>query len=71
MIDEINASSSKGMTVIIDSSGLKLTQRGDWLSTKWNVSRKGWIKMLEYKRMNVISLTIRNINLIKRNSEKS
>ncbi|MEM3844623.1 MAG: transposase [Candidatus Parvarchaeota archaeon] len=61
MIDEINAFSSKGTTVIIDSSGLKLTQRGDWLSTKWNVSRKGWIKMhvaIDADRMNVISLTI-------------
>ncbi|MEM3846775.1 MAG: hypothetical protein QXU98_13855 [Candidatus Parvarchaeota archaeon] len=45
MIDEINASSSKGMKVIIDLSGLKLTQRGDCFSKRWNVSRKGWIKM--------------------------
>ncbi|MEM4055590.1 MAG: transposase [Thermoplasmatales archaeon] len=44
MIDEINASFNK--TVIIDLSGLKLTQRGDCFSKRWNVSRKGWIKML-------------------------
>ena len=44
-MDEINRSSKEGMTVIIDSSGFKITERGDWLSSKWNMERKGWIKM--------------------------
>ena len=45
IMDEINRSSKEGMTVIIDSSGFKITERGDWLSSKWNMERKGWIKM--------------------------
>jgi hypothetical protein len=45
MIEEINGASREGMTVIIDSSGFKLTQRGDWLSTKWKAGRKGWLEM--------------------------
>ncbi len=49
------------MTVIIDSSGLKITDRGDWLSTKWKMKRKGWIKMhvaIDSDTMNVVSLRI-------------
>jgi hypothetical protein len=45
MIEEINKYSRDGMTAIIDSSGFKVTERGDWLSTKWKGKRKGWIKM--------------------------
>ena len=40
MIEEINGASRDGMTVIIGSSRLKVTQRGDWLSTKWKTRRK-------------------------------
>lgn len=61
MSDEINGSSREGMTVIIDSSGFKITQRGDWLASKWSKKRKGWIKMhvaIDAERMNVVSLTI-------------
>jgi hypothetical protein len=61
MIEEINGASRDGMTVVIDSSGLKITQRGAWLTTKWKTKRKGWIKIhvaIDADRMNVISLTI-------------
>ena len=65
MMDEINRASREGMTVIIDSSGFKITERGDWLSSKWNRKRKGWIKMhiaIDAERMNVVSLTITDQN---------
>lgn len=61
MINEINGSARDGMTVIIDSSGLKITERGDWLSSKWNKKRKGWIKIhvaIDCDTMNVVSLTV-------------
>ncbi len=61
MIEEINGSSRDGMTVIIDSSGLKITQRGDWLTNKWHTKRKGWLKIhvaIDAERMNVVSLTV-------------
>ena len=64
MIEEINGSTSDGMTLIIDPSGFKITQRGDWLSTKWPHRRKGWIKMhiaIDAERMNVVSLTITDL----------
>ena len=55
IIEEINGASREGMTVVIDPSGLKITQGGDWLTAKWKTGRKGWIKM------NVVSLTITDL----------
>jgi hypothetical protein len=34
MLDEINHASRELMTVPVDSSGFKITERGDWLSNK-------------------------------------
>ncbi len=34
MMEEINGAARDRMTVIINSSGFKITQRGDWLSNK-------------------------------------
>ena len=65
MIEEMNREVRDGMTVVIDSSGFKITERGDWLSSKWNHKRKGWIKMhiaIDAERMNVVSLTITKEN---------
>ena len=65
MIEEINGAPKEGMTLIIDSSGFKMTQRGDWLSTKWPHRRKGWLKMhvaIDAERMNVVSLTITDLH---------
>ena len=56
-----NFHGTSGITVIIDSSGFKITERGDLLSTKWKGKRKGWIKMhiaIDSRSMNVVSLTI-------------
>ena len=61
MIDEINGAAREGMTVIIDSSGFKITQRGDWLSNRWGTRRKGWIKMhvaIDGDTMNIVSFSI-------------
>ena len=65
MLGEINGASREGMTVIIDSSGFKITQREDWLASKWSKKRKGWIKMhiaINGDSMNVVSLTVTKEN---------
>ena len=65
MVEEINGEAKEGMTVVIDSSGFKITERGDWLSSKWNGKRSGWIKMhiaIDGNSMNVVSLTITDEN---------
>ena len=61
IMDEINKDARYGITVIIDSSGFKITDRGDWLSSKWNRKRKGWIKMhvaIDADKTNIVSLSI-------------
>ena len=61
IMEEINKDARDGITVIIDSSGFKITDRGDWLSSKWNRKRKGWIKMhvaIDGDTMNIVSLSI-------------
>jgi hypothetical protein len=57
-MNEIRRASREGMMVIIDSSGFKITERGDLLSSKWNRKRKRWIRMhmaIDAERMNVVS----------------
>ena len=61
MVEETNGAAKDGMTLIIDSSSFKVTQRGDWLATKWKIRRKGWLKIhiaTDAERMNVVSITI-------------
>ena len=56
--EEINGDAGDGITAIIDSSGLKITERGDWLAAKWKGKRRGWIKIhiaIDADAMNVVS----------------
>ena len=57
---EINNINSK-LDCIIDSTGYKITIRGDYLRHKWHKKRKGWIKLhviISLKDINVLSFTI-------------
>ncbi len=65
MMNEINKNVGDNITVIIDSSGLKITERGDWLSTKWKEKRRGWIKVhvaIDKDTMNVVSFNVTKEN---------
>lgn len=47
---------------MVDSSGIKLTNRGEWLSRKWQKRRKGFLKMyvgvdVQTKQILVIKIT--------------
>ncbi len=33
------------MTIAIDSTGIKVTNRGQWMSDKWNIKKKGYLKI--------------------------
>ena len=57
---EINNISNK-LDCIIDSTGYKITIRGDYLRHKWQRKRKGWIKLhvvISLKDITVLSFTI-------------
>lgn len=46
IIPEVNMNDmSKKTTIAIDSTGIKVTNRGDWLRKKWRKERKGFIKL--------------------------
>ena len=57
---ELNNINNK-LDCIIDSTGYKITIRGDYLGHKWHKKRKGWIKLhviISLKDVNVLSFTI-------------
>ena len=57
---EINNINSK-LDCIIDSTGYKITIRGDYLGHKWHKKRKGWLKLhviISLKDITVLSFTI-------------
>ncbi len=33
------------ITIAIDSTGIKVTNRGRWMRKKWNVKKKGFLKI--------------------------
>jgi hypothetical protein len=33
------------ITIAIDSTGIKVTNRGQWMQDKWNVRKKGYLKI--------------------------
>ncbi len=46
---------------MIDSTGLKITKRGEWMISKWKKNRKGWIKIhvaIEGDSIDVVSVSV-------------
>ena len=49
------------MYIIIDSTGFKITDRGEWINEKYIRKRKGWIKVhlaIDANSFNVVPLSI-------------
>jgi len=47
--------------VIVDSTGIKVTNRGEWLRRRWGKERKGYIKIhfaIDAKSKEVISMHV-------------
>jgi Transposase DDE domain len=44
-IDEHIIHSNEPAVIAVDSSGIKVTNRGEWLSRKHGVERRGWLKL--------------------------
>lgn len=55
----------------VDGSGIKVSNRGDWMRKKWRV-RKGWIKMviLGDSKGNIVDVRLGNENLDERRSSR-
>ena len=60
IIPEINNDNSNIISAI-DSSGFKITLRGDYLGNKWHKKRKGWVKLhavINISNFNIIDYSI-------------
>ena len=52
---------SSGVLAAIDSSGFKITLRGDYLGSKWHRKRKGWVKLhavIDIKNFEIMDYSI-------------
>ena len=57
----LNNNINNKLDCIIDSTGYKITIRGDYLGHKWHKKRKGWLKLhviISLKDITVLSFTI-------------
>jgi hypothetical protein len=62
---EIDSSGSKieedDIVIAIDSTGIKVTNRGQWLRDKWNIRKKGYLKIhiaVNVKTKEILSLEV-------------
>lgn len=49
------------MIIAIDSTGIKVTNRGQWMSDKWNIKKKGYLKIyivVNIKTKEILALDI-------------
>ena len=62
---------SNDLIVGVDGSGMKVSNRGEWMREKWKVKR-GWVKMviLGDKKGNIVDVRIGNENLDERKSAR-
>ena len=49
------------ITIAIDSTGIKVTNRGQWMKDKWNVKKKGYLKIhiaVDVKSKKILSMQV-------------
>ena len=57
---KINEKIGNDIIIALDSTGIKVTNRGEWLPHKWNV-RKGYLKIhvaIDIKKKKIVSLEV-------------
>jgi len=57
----LNRRPAANMELVVDSSGIKLTNRGEWMRHKWQKHRKGFLKIhvgVDVKTKQVLALKV-------------
>jgi len=57
----IKADGDEDLTIAIDSTGIKVTNRGQWIRDKWNVRTKGYLKIhiaVNLKTKKILSMKV-------------
>jgi len=53
--------SNKPITIAVDASGIKVTNRGDWIRKKWKKEKRGFLKIhfaVDTKRRQIVSMEV-------------
>jgi len=60
-LDDSLKKSKKPITIAVDASGIKVTNRGDWIRKKWKKERRGFLKIhfaVDTKKRQIISMEV-------------
>lgn len=60
-LDKQLVSSDEPVTITVDSSGIKVTNRGDWIRKEHGLERKGWLKLhvaVDTMSMQILSMEV-------------
>jgi len=58
---KINENVGNDIVIALDSTGIKVANRGEWMSHKWHVGRKGYLKIhiaVDIKKKRILSLEV-------------
>lgn len=58
---DINEKVGNDIVIAVDSTGIKLANRGEWMHHKWHVGRKGYLKIhiaVDIKKKRILSLEV-------------
>jgi hypothetical protein len=62
-VDDDDDDDDKYIIIAVDSTGIKVTNRGQWMDEKWNVQRKGYLKIhvaINIKTNEILDLEVTN-----------
>src|SRR5581483_602825 len=58
---DINENVGNDIVIAVDSTGIKLANRGEWMHHKWHLGRKGYLKIhiaVDIKKKRILSLEV-------------
>lgn len=61
--DDKSIINNDNFVIAIDATGIKVTNRGEWIRHKWNVNKRGYLKIhvaVDIKRKRILSLEVTN-----------
>src|SRR6476660_2825782 len=60
-ITKTSNSKTKYIVIAVDSTGIKVTNRGQWMREKWHVKKKGYLKIhvaVDVKTKKILSIKV-------------
>jgi IS5 family transposase len=60
-LDDDDDDEEEGIIIAIDSTGIKVTNRGQWMQDKWNIGKRGYLKIhvaVDIKTKEILALEV-------------